>query len=204
MIFSAERPRSAVTATSERFGAGIAGRRGSCQFSAPNLHPLDPFETKPGRAGASRTPGLLTFPRRTVPLHARRGAQPVLQHGPVPPPHPKMRRRPATATSRRTRWPWRQAPSPATGRGRLYGPCQSGWKVVSRKCDVSDVAGEFCDNRTIDSGIASKRRSLFRAVGRFFTAGTTRSQRARRGRRAFRRPSGRNPWNEGGPNGPRC
>ena len=84
-VFSAERPRSAVTAAAERFGAGIRGRCGVCHCRPRSHYPLDPFETKPGRAGASRAPGLLRFKPEDSPFPCRRGEQPVLLHGPVPP-----------------------------------------------------------------------------------------------------------------------
>ena len=64
-------------------------------------------------------------------------------------------RRPATITPAARGWPWRQTPSPATGWRALYGRRLRGWKTGSGKGDVADLAGEFCDNRTIIPRIAS-------------------------------------------------
>ena len=103
-VFSAERLRSAVIVTLERFGAGIAGRCGVCHFRPRGLHPLDPFETKPGRAGAAKAPGLLRFKPEDSPFPCRRGEQPVLPQGPVPPPAPRRRR--AASRNDHTRRTW--------------------------------------------------------------------------------------------------
>ena len=74
-------------------------------------------------------------------------------------------RRPATITPAARGWPWRQTPSPATGWTALYGRHLRGRKTASRKGDVSDVAGEFCDNRTIIPGNASTASWPFESQG---------------------------------------
>ena len=79
------------------------------------------------------------------------------------------RPQPAVIEERWSRRPPRRRDGPD-----CKGSAFSGGQIAARNCDVSEVAGEFCDYRTMDSGIASKRRSLFqRSEGS--------SQRARKG-----------------------
>ena len=149
-VFSAERPRSAVTAAAERFGAGIRGRCGVCHCRPRSHYPLDPFETKPGRAGASRAPGLLRFKPEDSPFPCRRGEQPVLLHGPVPPrvyeeaPGVPQRSHPPHAVG-----PGARRPPPRRDEGHCTGGPPSDRQNGSRKPYAADYAREYSDNQTI-------------------------------------------------------
>ena len=117
--------------------------------------------SRPSVAGETGRRNVLPPWAVAVPSRAR-GEQVDAIHrrprGPPDSPPPGLHR---STTARRHRGTWIRRPPRRRDGPDCKGSAFSGGQIASRKCDVSDVAGEFCDNRTIDPRIASKRRSLF-------------------------------------------
>jgi len=147
-VFHSPRRLAALLGPCRRFRTSVAGEAG-------RRNVLPPWAVAvPSRARGEQEDAIHRRPR-----------------GPPDSPPPGLHR---STTARRHRGTWIRRPPRRRDGPDCKGSAFSGGQIAWRNCDVSDVAGEFCDNRTIDSRIASKRRSLFlRPEGS--------SQRARRG-----------------------